>query len=140
MPDEAPWTTTARRLMNAWQCDIMGHMNTRHIEALFDEAAGWLITRASGGRSDHDEGIGWADRRHLFEFLGEILASDAVEVRSTVDRLGTSSVTTRHELIDSVDQRVLATAEVVTVCFDLEARASRPIPEGVAARLREPLA
>lgn len=138
MSPDATSITTVRCLVNAWQCDVMGHMNTRHIEALFDEATGWLISRASGGRSSQDEGLGWADRKHVFEFLREIRAGDPVEVRSQVCRIGSSSITTRHELIDSTAGAALATAEIVTVCFDMQARASRPVPEAVVARLREP--
>lgn len=126
---------TGRCLINAWQCDIMGHMNTRHIEALFDDAVGWMITSACSADASGEHRIGWADRKHVFEFFSEVLAGDAVEIRSSVARLGTSSVTSQHQLVHSVTGKLLATAEIVSVCFDLQQRRSRPIPPAWAQRL-----
>lgn len=130
------WRETLKSVVNVWQCDQMGHMNTRHIEGLFDDASAYLIDALCGGlRTLTESGVGWADRRHVFEFKREILAGDAIDVRSRVSKVGRTSLTIVHEMYRAGDCTVLAEAEVVCVCFDLTERRARPVPDVVRERL-----
>lgn len=130
------WRETLKSVVNVWQCDQMGHMNTRHIEALFDDATAYLVDALCGGlRAMTESGVGWADRRHVFEFRHEMLAGDAIDVRSRVDKIGRTSLTIIHEMCRAADGIVLAEAEIVCVCFDLAERRARIVPDGVRERL-----
>jgi acyl-CoA thioester hydrolase len=123
------WVSTLKTCANVWHCDQQGHMNTRHIEGLFDDATAYFFARRFGAQ--HllaAAGIGWADRKHGFEFLHEILAGEAIDVATRVERVGTTSVTVAHRMTRAADGGVLAAAEIVTVCFDLTTRRSRPLP------------
>lgn len=133
-PSAGAWTETLKTAANTWQCDQMGHMNTRHIEALFDDASAYFFARICGGLSDLlAQGVGFADRKHSFEFLREIRAGDGIDVQTRVLRVGRSSCTLEHQMTNCATGELLASAESVTVCFDLAARAARPLPDAVRA-------
>ena len=120
---------TAIVVAHPWLCDVMGHMNARHIYAAFDDAGFVLLDRlgfATVG-SAH-EGEGWADVRAEIDFSREITAGTVLRVRSHIIRIGRTSFTHRHELISVADMRHAA-AQVTTVRFDLVKRKAAVLPE-----------
>jgi acyl-CoA thioester hydrolase len=132
-----PWLLTLKAVAGPWHCDAMGHMNTRFIEGLFDDATFSLLDALGGGpRALAGRAIGWADRKHSFDFLAEILDGDVLEIRSRIDRVGATSLTTRHEMSSARTNSVVAEATIVTVCFDLQARCSTPLPGDVSEAAR----
>lgn len=115
-----------------WHCDVMGHMNARHIYAAFDDAAFVLLDYLGFATlgSAH-QGNGWADVRTVIEFTHEVPSGTVMRVRSNVVRLGRTSFTHRHDLVSGTDVRH-ATAEITTVRFDLVMRKAVVLPETFA--------
>ncbi len=70
----------------------MGHMNTPHYIAAFDQAM-WHLVHALGYRPAWREqrGEGWADVRYVIDFRSELRAGDLFVVDSAVTRVGRSS-------------------------------------------------
>ena len=121
---------TFRGVVHPWQCDAMGHMNVRHYVGMFDDA-GFQLLGMVAGSSDalFRGGRGWADVRHAFEYRHEARAGALVTIRSGIGRVGRTSVVMRHEMSDTLAGTPLATAEIVTVLFDLAARRALPLPD-----------
>lgn len=112
-------------------CDINGHMNVAHYAQLFDSASWAMLDRLA----DTDPGLSWADVTHRTEFRKEVHARSEIVVRSALLRIGVKSVTILNKMIVKETGEVAATNEVVTVRFDLGARAAVKLdgPIAVAA-------
>lgn len=123
---------TAIVVAHPWLCDVMGHMNARHIYAAFDDAGFVLLDRLGFvTRPSAHEHEGWADVRAEVQFTHEIAAGTVMRVHSKIARLGRTSFTHRHELVSGGDVRH-ATAQVTTVHFDLINRKAVVLPESFA--------
>lgn len=112
---------TLMAMAHPWHCDVMGHMNTRHYAAFFDDASYQVLEALTAGAAT---GRGWADVRHEFDFRHEAPAGTPLTVRSRIERIGTTSVATRHAMWHSHRALLLAEAMIVSVRFDLTARAA----------------
>ena len=87
---------TGRAVVHPWLCDSMGHLNTRHYAAMFDDASFHLLGALAGPAEGETLGRGWADVRHVHEFRREARAATLLVTRSAVTRIGTKSLTYRH--------------------------------------------
>jgi acyl-CoA thioester hydrolase len=128
---------TFRGLVYPSQCDAMGHMNVQHYLAAFDQAM-WHLAHELGYRkpAGPNGGHGWADVRHVVEYRRELPAGTLYRISSGVDKVGRSSLVTRHRMIEMESGALAAECEMTSVYFDLAARASAPLPQslGDAAR------
>ena len=121
---------TYRGVAHPWLCDVMGHLNTRHYLAMFDDA-GFHFFAALGYSyswlSERKEG--WADVRLEMDLVSEVPLGRLVVIKSGVERVGNSSLTCVHEMRDAETDRLAARLTAVTVYFDLQARKSRRLPD-----------
>jgi acyl-CoA thioester hydrolase len=121
---------TFRGVVHPWHCDTMGHMNVRHYVGMFDDAGFQLLGEIAGSSDElFRQGRGWADVRHAFEYRHEARAGALVVIRSGIGRVGRTSVVMRHDMSDALTGTLLATAEIVTVLFDLGARRALALPD-----------
>lgn len=129
---------TGFAVAHPWLADAMGHLTTRNYLAIFDDAA-WQCFAELGYRAGEasGQGWGWADVKAETNYLREVPVGALLQVRSRVLRAGRSSLTIEHALVDRSDNFVVATLVCTSVCFDLQARRSRPLHEAVVARVRE---
>lgn len=128
---------TLRGLVYPSQCDAMGHMNVQHYTAAFDQAM-WHLVHELGYRKHAGPyiGHGWADVRHVVEYRRELPAGSLYRIASGTDKVGRSSLVTRHRMFEMETGALAAECEMTSVYFDLAARVSAPIPRslGDAAR------
>ncbi len=127
---------TYRGVVYPWQCDHQGHMNTKEYVGCFD-AAFWHHLTAMGFTRAYLDGknCGFADVKDTLEYKAEVPVSARIIVESGLIRVGKSSIIARHIMSDVETGEVSATSEKITVYFDLEARASAPIPDDKRAVL-----
>ncbi|MEM8547652.1 MAG: acyl-CoA thioesterase [Pseudomonadota bacterium] len=104
-----------------WHCDGMGHVSTRFYTGWFDEASYHLIAHLTGWSGATQGGLGWADVQRVVEYQQELHADDLFVIHSSVDKLGTNSLTTRHEL-RKLDGSIIAVDTMTSVRFNLETR------------------
>jgi acyl-CoA thioester hydrolase len=134
----AGWIETFRGVAHPWLCDAYGHLNSRHHMALFDDAGFHFLHRLSLAAGDAaDKRLGWADVSIKATLSDEVPLGGLVVIRSGLVKLWRTSVTYRHKMHSVDDDRVHSEQEVVTVRFDLQARKAVPLPEGMAATVRE---
>lgn len=119
-------------VVHPWLCDAMGHLTTRHYLGFFDDASYQLFAAlgydAEAGKIAQQ---GWADVRHEIDYRAELAAGALVRIDGRVVALGRSSITTELRLLARSDDRLCATLLARTVCFDLAARRSCPLPEAL---------
>ncbi len=129
---------TYRGQAHTWHCDMMGHLNTRHIMAMFDDASMQFLSVLMGDTATITDGdLGWADVKVTLELKSEVPGGHLVRIRSEVIRLGSKSLTYRSVMTDPSRKTVHAVAETVTVAFDLAARKATQIPEPVRQRAEQ---
>lgn len=125
-------------VVHPWLCDAMGHLTTRHYLGMFDDASYHLFASLgydpTAGAADHQ---GWADVRQEIEYHSELAAGALVRIDGRVTAIGRSSITTQYRMHARADDRLCATLVGRTVCFDLAARRSRPLPADFVARAAE---
>ena len=113
-----------KAVAHPWLCDVIGHLTTRHYVAMFDDASYHFLFNVFGwsGATDKNGEIGWVDVRHLVEYLAEVSAGDVLEVRASMVKIGTKSITARYEMINLGRNELAATLECVYVLFDMNKR------------------
>jgi acyl-CoA thioester hydrolase len=130
--------TCGLAVVHPWLCDAMGHLTTRHYVAMFDDASYHLFAElghdtAAGVR----DGQGWADVSHHIEYRSELAAGTLVRIEGRVTSLGRTSIQTELVMRDRSGGRICAVLTAKTVCFDLAARKSRPLPPHIVASAGE---
>ena len=122
-------------IAHPWLCDAMGHLNTRHYVALFDDATHVVLTRLGYSfRLAPVTQVGWADVRNEIDYLLEVPKGSVVEIYSGITRLGTKSLTIRSEMRDVETARVHARLKAILVHFDLQARKALPLTSEIRQR------
>lgn len=138
-----PSIETFRGVVYPWHCDAMGHMNTQFYASLYDGATLHFLALLCPTAALKAAGHGWADVRQLIEYRREAVGGDLLVVRSTLLRLGNSSIEYRHDLVNAETGTVHATSAQVTVLFDLAERKAIRLGDAIrrnAASLRSGIA
>lgn len=119
---------TFRGVVYPSHCDAMGHLNVKEYVGFFDQAE-WhaLLQMGFDARRIHDDRIGFADARHVVEYLKELVAGDLVLIESEVLRVGTKSITFFHRMFNASSGALSATMEAVVVQYDLKQRQAIPL-------------
>ncbi len=112
-------------------CDVMGHMTTRHYVAMFDDGSYHFLYELFGWSTENltMNQTGWADVRHVIEYMAEVSSGDLLEISAKLIKIGNKSITTFYEMRNVSKNEIAATQESTTVYFDLKARAAIPITE-----------
>lgn len=114
-----------KTVAHPWNCDVIGHLTTRFYVAMFDDASYHFLFTVFGwsGATDETGEIGWVDVRHVIEYQAEVSAGDLLEIRASLVKIGSKSITARYEMINLGKDEVAATLECICVLFDMQARA-----------------
>ncbi len=123
-----------RGVVHPWLCDAMGHMTTRHYVAMFDDA-GYHLLAALGFTASHIEnGVGFADIRHVISYKSELRVGELTLVRCGLARIGQTSLTGLYRMEALETGAIAAEMEVVMVQFDLKQRRSVPLLPEIRAK------
>jgi acyl-CoA thioester hydrolase len=127
---------TYRAVVYPWHCDHQGHMTTMHYVGMFD-AAFWHLLSACGFDRAYlaEHGTGFVDVRDTIEYRAEQEVGSLVHIESGITKVGNTSVTGYHRMLNSETREIAATSEKITVYFDLNARQKLPFPDDLRARI-----
>lgn len=130
----AGWIETYRGMVTTWHCDHQGHMNTVQYYGMFDQA-GWHMIQRSGLRRERLEAerTGFVDVRMELDFIGEMMVNDPVLIESGIEKVGNTSITFRSRMKNAVTGEIVARGRCTSVCFDLDKREKKRIPDDVRA-------
>ncbi len=116
--------------------DAYGHVNNAVYLTYLEEVRDEWLERALG---DAGDAWGYVTARVAIDFRRELTQDDdAIVARLWLTRIGTSSVTTREEII-TVSGELAAEAEAVLVARDTETGRSRPLTDVERAALEREL-
>ncbi len=113
-----------KAVAHPWECDLIGHLTTRFYMAMFDDAAYHFLFTVFGwsGSTDETGKLGWVDVCQVIEYRAEVTAGDILEIRASLVKIGSKSITIRYEMINLGNNEIAATLECTTVLFDMQAR------------------
>ena len=116
--------------------DAYGHVNNAVYLTYLEEVRDEWLEHALG---DAGDAWGYVTARVAIDFRRELTQDDdAIVARLWLARIGTSSVTTREEII-TVSGELAAEAEAVLVARDTETGRSRPLTDVERAALEREL-
>jgi acyl-CoA thioester hydrolase len=116
--------------------DAYGHVNNAVYLTYLEEVRDEWLERALG---DSGDACGYVTARVAIDFRRELTQDDdAIVARLWLTRIGTSSVTTREEIV-TVGGELAAEAEAVLVARDTETGRSRPLSDAERAALEHEL-
>jgi len=116
--------------------DAYGHVNNAVYLTYLEEVRDEWLERALG---DSGDAWGYVTARVAIDFRRELTQDDdAIVARLWLTRIGTSSVTTREEIV-TVGGELAAEAEAVLVARDSETGRSRPLSDAERAALEREL-
>ena len=129
-----------RRILSAvvhpWVCDVMGHMNTRHYVAMFDDANYILLSELDSGVEHGNASLGWADAANEIEYLKEVRAGSVVHLEGAIRKVGTKSLTIVMEMRASSSELACARMYATIVRFHRSARRAVPLDESIRQAAR----
>jgi len=116
--------------------DAYGHVNNAVYLTYLEEVRDEWLERALG---DAGDAWGYVTARVAIDFRRELTQDDdAIVARLWLTRIGTSSVTTREEIVTAGGE-LAAEAEAVLVARDTETGRSRPLSDVERAALEREL-
>ena len=116
--------------------DAYGHVNNAVYLTYLEEVRDEWLERALGESGD---AWGYVTARVAIDFRRELTQDDdAIMARLWLTRIGTSSVTTREEIV-TLGGELAAEAEAVLVARDTETGRSRPLSDAERAALEREL-
>lgn len=125
------WTRISIRYSDL---DPIGHVNNAITPMFFEEARCSVVypVLQADGRRDLDLVL----VRTVIDYVKELSYPGAVDVGSSVHRVGTKSLHMVHGVFDTATGACAATGECILVIFDQKLRASVAPPDELRARLR----
>lgn len=125
-------------VVHPWHCDVMGHLNTRHYHAMFDDASYQLLNEATGWSptSPDWQGKGFADVHNSLDYKNELKAGELVEIYGGISKVGNSSFTTHYSMTNKHTGEVAATMMAKLIYFDLNARKSLPLTDALIKQMQ----
>jgi acyl-CoA thioester hydrolase len=111
-------------------------MTTRFYLNMFDDSSYHILYEVFGwsGASDDEGKRGWADVRHVIEYVAEVNAGDVLEVTAGIKKIGNKSITIRYEMMNLGEEELAATLECTCVLFDLVERKALPLTDELRAK------
>lgn len=127
---------THRGAVESWECDYLGHLNSRFYIARVSAAAAFMTDRIGLPREALEAArLGITVLEHHVAFKQELRAGDTVVIRSGFRGLTNRSLRFRHCLSNAATGATAAIIEVVACLLDLERRKAIALPEAVRARV-----
>lgn len=112
--------------------DALGHINNASIVTWFENARRPIFEWFVPSLDPKDWCLIIAKLE--VEYLAQTTYKDGVEIKTSVEKLGNSSFTLRHDAFQKNTK--VATGSVVMVHFDYKAQKSQPIPSDIREKLQ----
>lgn len=125
-----------RGIANAWECDIMGHLNVQFYTGKASEGMGHVraacgMTPAYIRETQHTMVAG----RSLSRYVRELLAGDVLYVEAAVLGVNEQSVDLVIDIMHADGGALSASFELTCVSFDMHSRRATPWPAEMRQRL-----
>lgn len=120
---------TYRGSVAAWECDQYGHMNVQFYTARISDAAASVMLAAGFGQGAFKvRKLGIAAVNAETRFVNELHAGDLIRMESGVTLAEGKKIKFHHRVYNVETGALCMQAEVLALCFDLQARKSVALP------------
>lgn len=135
-PDYTGWVETYLGMVDARECDAMGHFNVVYYMDRINQAA-WVLGSFFGidEGSVESNGVGFVALEHRIRYLKEFRRGEILQVKSTIREVGNKSMKFTHHLLHFHSGELGCELEATACCFDLKARKAIPWPDDMRAKL-----
>lgn len=125
-----------RSMVDPSDCDFLGHMNvSRYFAACSDGVA---TTQSQLGLTAEDmrsgRQISFAVVNAESDFVKELRAGDSIWLETSIETVGTKSLTFRHMMFRAPDDTLVFSTRFKCVMLDLRTRRSTDVPDDVRER------
>jgi acyl-CoA thioester hydrolase len=130
--DRALYRRWTREILRYSDLDPVGHVNNNAYGLFVENARTMLFNHVDDLMREANVTLpdfDWVIRRLEFDYLSELRYPGEVEVGLAITRMGNSSMIMRHGVFQG--DTLSCSTMGVSVCFDLDARGSMPIPEAI---------
>jgi acyl-CoA thioesterase FadM len=121
---------TYRGVVFPWLCDQQGHLTTSQYLLMFDQASYHFFDALTRDAGDPPE-LSWADVRHEIDYRAEVVVGALVLVVSTIERVGSKSLTARYVMTSTDRLTVFAELRATSVRFDKARRTGVVLSDAV---------
>lgn len=120
---------TYRGSVAAWECDQYGHMNVQFYTARISDAAASVMLAAGFGQDAFKvRKLGIAAVNAETRFVAELHAGDLIRMESGVTLAEGKKIKFHHRVYNAETGALCMQADVLALCFDLQARKSVALP------------
>jgi len=120
---------TYRGSVAAWECDQYGHMNVQFYTARISDAAASVMLAAGFGQEAFKvRKLGIAAVNAETRFVAELHAGDLIRMESGVAFAEGKKIKFHHRVYNAETGALCMQADVLALCFDLQARKSVALP------------
>lgn len=120
---------TYRGSVAAWECDQYGHMNVQFYTARISDAAASVMLAAGFGQDAFKvRKLGIAAVNAETRFVAELHAGDPIRMESGVTLAEGKKIKFHHRVYNAETGVLSMQADVLALCFDLEARKAVALP------------
>jgi acyl-CoA thioester hydrolase len=121
---------TYRGSVAAWECDQYGHLNVQfYVGRLSDAVASMLLEGGLGRKGLEERRLGMVAVNQNLDYMKELRAGTLLRLESAVKLIEGRKMVLHHRLFDAESGEIAFKADVLGLCFDLEARKSVPFPD-----------
>ncbi len=125
---------TYRGLVANWECDQYGHLNVQFYVGRISDAVASLLHAGGMGRVALEQRrLGIVAVNQNIDYLRELRAGTVVRMESAIRQVEGRKLVLHHRLFDAESGELAMRADVLGLCFDLEARKSVPLPDDLHA-------
>jgi acyl-CoA thioester hydrolase len=130
-----------RGIVNAWECDIMGHLNVQFYTGKASEGMGHL--RAACGmtpsyiRADRQTMVAVSS---LSRYVRELHAGEVLVIEAAIMGVGERSVDLVLDIMNAETGLLSCSFDLTCASFDLETRRAKPWPDDMRAQLNDMVA
>ena len=138
---EAGFHRIGGNIVNAWECDQFGHMNTMFYIRRQTEAVPHMWHRLGIHLSDmRAEGRGFAVGEMRMSYVNELLAGDVVETWTAIREVKEKTLLAEHRLYNAETGQLAAISLVRAVHFDLTTRRAVAWSDETYAKINQNMA
>lgn len=116
------------------ETDAFGHTNNTSYFYYFEESRMKFFHEVM--QLEDATEVGMVVARLTCDYIHQTYANDTLIARTSVEKLGTKSLTLRQEVLRNTDREIVATGQCTLVCFDNKTQSSIAIPDIVRERLQ----
>ncbi len=115
--------------------DMLGHLYNGTYHSIFDLGLSEFHTLMLGVSYSPDSELWLLKVSSTINYLDQITINDPIEVHTSLQKVGTKSVTFFQELVNKESGRVVSNCTSVAVAYDPIARISTEVPEFIRQKL-----